>query len=279
MYLKSPLNYTGGKHRLLKQLLPLFPQDIDILVDLFAGGLDIAFNTKAERKLCNDKETSVIDLYKNLQKLTGEEAHEAIMCVVESYGLSKTNAEGYKQLREDYNRLKSWDLFYAAVTHAFSNQIRFNKSGEFNMPFGKDRSWYNPALQKRLVEFTDGLDNSYTFTDLDFREFDFSKLTADSFVYCDPPYLITTAAYNEQGGWTEEDERDLLSVLDELNSRGVKFGLSNVTEMGGRSNEILKEWSKKYTVHTLKADYSNCSYQKKDHNKKAVTKEVFITNY
>lgn len=244
MYLKSPLNYTGGKHRLLKQLLPLFPQDIDILVDLFAGGLDIAFNTKAERKLCNDKETSVIDLYKNLQKLTGEEAHEAIMCVVESYVLSKTNAEGYKQLREDYNRLKSY-----------------------------------PALQKRLVEFTDGLDNSYTFTDLDFREFDFSKLTSDSFVYCDPPYLITTAAYNEKGGWTEEDERDLLSVLDELNSRGVKFGLSNVTEMGGRSNEILKEWSKKYTVHTLKADYSNCSYQKKDHNKKAVTKEVFITNY
>lgn len=37
-YIKSPLNYIGGKYRLLKQILPLFPANIDTFVDLFSGG-------------------------------------------------------------------------------------------------------------------------------------------------------------------------------------------------------------------------------------------------
>lgn len=37
-YVKSPLNYTGGKYKLLPQLLELFPKQVNIFVDLFAGG-------------------------------------------------------------------------------------------------------------------------------------------------------------------------------------------------------------------------------------------------
>ena len=33
--IQSPLNYTGGKYKLLPQILPHFPQDIDRFVDLF----------------------------------------------------------------------------------------------------------------------------------------------------------------------------------------------------------------------------------------------------
>ena len=36
--IQSPLNYTGGKYKLLPQILPLFPKDIDVFVDLFCGG-------------------------------------------------------------------------------------------------------------------------------------------------------------------------------------------------------------------------------------------------
>ena len=36
-YVKSPLNYTGGKHKLLPQILPLFPEEINTFVDLFTG--------------------------------------------------------------------------------------------------------------------------------------------------------------------------------------------------------------------------------------------------
>ena len=34
-YIKSPINYSGGKYRLLKYIMPLFPNDT--FIDLFCG--------------------------------------------------------------------------------------------------------------------------------------------------------------------------------------------------------------------------------------------------
>ena len=67
----------------------------------------------------------------------------------------------------------------------------------------------------------------------------------------------------------------LLDYLDRVNQRGIKFALSNVFEHKGKSNEILKEWSKKYNVKYLNHDYSNSSYN----TKKGKSEEVLITNY
>lgn len=36
-YIKSPIFYMGNKYRLLPQLLPLFPSNIDTFYDLFGG--------------------------------------------------------------------------------------------------------------------------------------------------------------------------------------------------------------------------------------------------
>lgn len=41
-YVKSPLNYTGGKYKLLPQLLELFPKQVNTFVDLFAGGGNVS---------------------------------------------------------------------------------------------------------------------------------------------------------------------------------------------------------------------------------------------
>ena len=277
-YFKSPMNYMGGKHKLLPQIEPLFPQNIDKFVDLFCGGLDVSLNVNAENKLCNDKEKHIIDFYKNIQYKSSEEVHNSIICLVEKYCLSKENADGYNSLREDYNIENSWDKFYAILAHSFNHQIRYNKDGKFNMPFGKNRSCYNESLQGRLKEFVDKVDFNYSFSCLDFRNVNLDDLTSNSFVYCDPPYLITVATYNENGGWSEKDEKDLLDLLDKLNEKGIKFGLSNVISQNGKTNELLDEWSKKYTIHDLSFNYSNSSYHKKDRSTND-TREVFICNY
>jgi len=65
----------------------------------------------------------------------------------------------------------------------------------------------------------------------------------------------------------------LLSILDTLNDRNIKFALSNNLKY---DNPLLKEWMQKYTVHYLNANYSSCNYQKKD---KSPDVEVLITNY
>ncbi|MGP1485841.1 MAG: hypothetical protein ACTTJC_07155 [Campylobacter sp.] len=55
---------------------------------------------------------------------------------------------------------------------------------------------------------------------------------------------MTCATYNENGGWCEQDERDLLDFLDNLNAKKVKFALSNMLTRKGKTNEILRIWLK-----------------------------------
>ena len=276
-YIKSPLNYTGGKYKLLNQILPLFPEDINTFVDLFTGGCNVAINVNANRIIANDLCSEVISVYEGIQNGTTEENIRMIEETINEYSLSKENKEGYLELRNYYNEgNKDWYIFYTLIAYAFNNQIRFNKKGEFNIPFGKDRSDFNPALKQKFRDFSDAIHNkNIKFTNYDFRKLSVDKLKENDFVYLDPPYLITDATYNM--GWNEEAEKDLLSLCDKLNEKGIKFAISNVLEHNGSKNEILIEWSKKYNINYLNYNYSNCNYHKKDNGHKSI--EVLITNY
>ena len=290
-YIKSPLNYVGGKYKLLKEILPLFPNDIDTFVDLFGGGFNVGINVTANKVVYNDNNYYVYDLLKELNDNSYEYIDSEIRKIISEYGLSdsdkngyefygcnssdglsKYNKENYTRLRNDYNNNKTWKLFYLLVIYSFSNQIRFNSDGYFNMPCGKRD--YNKSLQKKLKEFVEELHKKdCMFFNVPFDKFRFDELDKDDFVYCDPPYFNSVAAYNEQGGWTEEHERALLSKLDELNQRGIRFALSNNLKY---DNPLLDEWKNKYNVHYLNGDYSNCNYHKIDRSKDV---EVLITNY
>lgn len=276
-FVKSPLNYVGGKFKLLPQIVPHFPKDIITFIDLFGGGANVTANVDANFIYYNDKQKEVVEL---LEYIYGHEIDDLLAKldeIIAEYSLSKTNSEGFLKLREDYNAGYRHQLrFYALVTHAFNYQIRFNSKGEYNMPFGKERSSFNPSLRQKFIAFHEALtDRSIYFTSQDFRQFDVSKLDSDDFVYVDPPYLVSTAAYNENGGWSTKDENDLLALLNDLNARGVRFALSNVLEHKGATNEILTEWLRKYNVIDLDANYANCNYQ----TKRGKSREVLITNY
>lgn len=278
--IKSPLNYTGGKYKLLPQILPYFPDDINTFIDLFAGGCNVGVNVKAKNIICNDICSEVINLMSEWNKLNSKEALQILSNTIQRYSLSKTNEEGFKSIRQDYNNgNKSWDMFYAMLTHAFNYQIRFSKQGNYNMPFGRNRSSFNQVLQKNFIKYIDKLnDINIDFISKDFRELNMDSLHSDDFLYADPPYLISCASYNESDGWNENKEHTLLELLDKLNDRGIKFALSNVLENKGKSNDILKEWSKKYNVYHLNNNYGNCNYHAKDKSKNS-TDEVLITNY
>ena len=71
--IKSPLNYIGGKYKLLPQILPLFPEHINTFVDMFAGGLDVSINVEAQQGRCNDINNYVIGLVGYFQQYTIEE--------------------------------------------------------------------------------------------------------------------------------------------------------------------------------------------------------------
>ena len=274
-YIKSPLNYVGGKHKLLKEILPLFPNDIDTFVDLFGGGFNVGINVNAEHIVYNDLEEHVVELLNYLSDNETEKLLSEIDSLIEKYNLSKENAEGFNQLREYYNEENNSPIvFYTMICYAFNYQIRFNQNGKYNMPFGKARSSFNPSLRQKFIEFVEELHSkNITFLSESFEIFNIEDLDSNDFVYCDPPYFNSVAAYNEQGGWTEEHEEMLLILLDSLNDKGVRFALSNNLKY---DNPLLDEWKNKYNVHYLNGDYSNCNYHKIDRSKDV---EVLITNY
>lgn len=299
-YLKSCLNYTGGKHRLLHQILPLFPKQIDHFIDLFCGGANVAINVWATGTICGiDKQKEVIRLFNTLKHKNNDEILEMIQGIIQEYQLSDTSNYGYSRygcesasglahynkdrflkLRHDYNNRSEdtayFDLvFYVLTVYGFNNQIRFNKKGHYNIPVGKRD--FNDNIKKNLEKFIDRIkEKDIEFICSDFREMDI-KLAQGDFLYADPPYLISTATYNEQNGWTEKAEQDLLQFLDSLHESGVKFALSNVMEHKGQVNNLLKKWAKQYRVHYLNYNYRNSNYQIKEKSTK--TTEVLITNY
>lgn len=301
--IRSPLNYTGGKFKLLPQILPLFPSQIDCFVDLFCGGCNVGVNVSANRYVYNDSCEPLINLYSVMQTMESEVFLSKVEKLIQKYelsnvklngyefyncssadGLGSYNKEKYLMLRSDFNSLPKKDsdyyvMLYVLIVFAFNNQIRFNSSGKFNLPIGKRD--FNQNMYKKLSNFLSLLHSQNAiFTHKDFRNFDISKLTPNDFVYVDPPYLITCAAYNEQGGWTENDEKDLLCFLDSLSKKNVRFALSNVLEAKGNVNQILKHWIENkinYTMIDLNYSYNNSNYHRKEKNH--TTKEILVVNY
>ena len=285
MNVKSPLNYIGGKYKLLPQILPLFPKRIDVFVDLFCGGLNVGVNINANKVICNDNLVYLIDLYRTFQEKAKGEIISYIEGRVSEFGLSLTNQTGYLQLREAYNSQRNPLDLFVLIAFSFNHQIRFNNKHEFNCPFGKDRSCYNIQMKNNLSAFLDSINRKcMEFSSLNFDEFDFSSLGKDDFVYADPPYLITTGSYNDgkRGftGWNELSERKLLGLLKTLDKREIKFALSNVLHHKGKSNLLLISWIEEngFYVNYLNKDYSNCNYHTIDKGKGASV-EVLVTNY
>lgn len=281
-YIKSPMNYTGGKYKILKSIIPSFPAKMNTFVDLFAGGLNVGINVQANTIYANDQITYLIDLYRLFQSTPTEVLLKDIKDRIAFYNLSQTNADGYNALRAEYNRSRSLLDLFVLTCYSFNHQIRFNSKHEFNTPFGKERSSFNDSIERNLIRFCSALQKKNIILSTgDFREFDFSNLSKGDVVYCDPPYLITTGSYNDgkRGfkDWTEQEDSDLLLLLDALNKRDVLFALSNVFVHKGQTNEALIEWSKKYNVSYIDKSYSNCSYHFKDRETKTI--EVLITNY
>lgn len=281
-YIRSPMNYTGGKFKILEHIIPSFPQDINNFVDLFAGGLNVGINVRANTIYANDQITYLIELYRLFQDTPIRDLLKAIKGRIAFFHLSQTNIEGYNDLRAEYNKSRSILDLFVLTCYSFNHQIRFNSKHEFNTPFGKERSSFNDSIERNLIMFCNALQKKDIILSAgDFREFDFSVLARGDVVYCDPPYLITTGAYNDgkRGfkDWTEVEDAALFALLDKLHEEGILFALSNVFAHKGQTNDALIEWSKKYNVLYIDKTYANCSYHFKERGTKTV--EVLITNY
>lgn len=283
-YDKSPLNYIGGKYKMLPKIMRFFPRKINVMYDLFAGGCDVCTNIKANETYANDINFFVIDIYRSFQSMTIDELLNSIDSLIIRWHLSMDNEEGYLALRNHYNAIpvnqRNPIELYVLMCYSFNYQFRFNNRYEYNNSFGRARSSFNHTMRENLIIFHNKLER-INFSSINFHDLNLDFLGEGDFLYADPPYRITTASYNDgkRGfeNWTVDDDLFLFELLDRLNHQGVRFALSNVTEHKGHRNEELMRWKRQYHTHRINYNYNNSSYQAK--NTEFSTREVLITNY
>ncbi len=295
---RSPFFYVGDKFKLIGEIKDYFPKNINNFVEPFLGGGSVFLNTDAKKFVLNDVDENVISLHSFLRDESKNEKDffEKVKRTLKKYSLSRSafedvvpsglrkeykktyyaayNRKGYGDLKDYYNKTKKKDflLLYLLLIYGFNRILRFNKKDEFNIPVGNVD--FNRNVSKAIKDyfsFVSGKD--ITFSNKDFKDFFKSlNLKKDDFVYVDPPYLISASEYNKL--WGEKQELELLAILDNLNEKGIKFALSNVTSYKGMKNQILSNWIKKYNVIKISSNY--ISYH--DNKKKDIT-EILVTNY
>jgi len=307
--MKTPLNYTGNKSRLISQFMPYFPKEIDTFVDLFCGGATVGLSINAKKVIFIDNNLNVINLLKHLSKYNFGDILSRIEVLIDKYGLSYSAKFGYRryregikkednnglkeynklaydQLRSDYNKLKNksskkaLDLLYVLIIYSFNNDMRFNRKGDFNLPIGKtDFNKRNIERLKLYIERVQSIQCSFVCGD--FRDEKVKNILMEAdFIYADPPYLIGNAVYNENGNWTERTEQELIDLLDILNKNKKKFAVSNVLRKAGLENKILSDWifnRSDLQVIDIKYHYRSASYNKIDRD--AREREVLIKNF
>lgn len=281
-FIKSPLNYIGGKHRLLDQIVPLFPPNINTFLDLFSGGANVGINVEAKYHIFNDMNDRINEMFRFFSTQNVDKLVEDINSRITEFNLTKTNEEGFLKFRRQYNKDPNPLDLYVLVSYSYNYQFRFNNSMEFNNPFGRNRSRFSPNMEKNLRLFVTKLQSiNAIFTDNFFNEVDISNLSLDDFVYLDPPYLITTGNYNDGNrgflNWGIQQEKDMYSLMNHLSDKGVRYALSNVIDHKGKSNDLLKDYIKNSSV---KVNYLNYNYNNSSYNsKKLGSTEVLVTNY
>ena len=283
----------GNKKKLInKGLIDLFPKGINTFYDLFAGSAIVSMNVEANKYFVNDIDYHLYELYAMFKVFSDDVIIRHIEDRIDEYGLARERTKrneykdkekieqykaAYMKLRTEYNKYQGANVldFYTLMFYSFSQQFRFNSKGDFNMPCGND--CFSDKNREYISNGTKFFKrDNVKINNGDFQKLCVEELNKDDFVYLDPPYFNTTATYNENNGWSEDDENTLYSLCERLNENEIKFGISNVFENKNTKNQKLIDWcdKNKWNVYTFdKFTYMACG--KGNSN----AKEVFITNY
>ena len=247
---KPFIKWVGGKSQLIEQLEALLPADLKkreniTYIEPFVGGGAMLFyllqtypNIKSA--VINDINADLTLCYQTVRDNTTELIRSINAIQAEYYSLKteEQRKEFFINKRDLFNTkslntIENCTLFFFLNRTCFNGLYRVNKSGKFNVPFGK---YFNPKICDASTIYADSkiLQKVEIMTG-DFEQ-TFSKIKEDTFYYLDPPYrpLSNTSSFND---YTKEDFNDdaqirLKLFCDRLNEIGVQFMLSNSDCLG-----------------------------------------------
>lgn len=193
---KPPLKWAGGKRWLVSHLKPIWEANAERrYVEPFCGGLAVVLGLQPRRALLNDINTHLINFYHHVRN------------GLEMRILTRNDEKLFYRHRDRFNRLirdgkaqseEGAQLFYYLNRTCFNGLCRFNRSGDFNVPFGTYKA----------INYASDFSHYATI----FRRWKFSNrdveavgLKPDDFVYADPPYDVEFTTYSA-GGFSWNDQ-------------------------------------------------------------------------
>ena len=193
----------------------------------------------------SDKNQYIIEFYKKIQ--VGEINSNIVREFLEYHGLilERHGEEYYKEMRTTFNSNGDPLYFLFLNRSDFNGMIRFNKKGEFNVPFCKKPNRFSKSYITKICNQVDKVSDimngkDWTFIHCDWRE-TMDKAKEGDFIYLDPPYIGRDTSY--VGEWSENDA---IELSEYAKNSLANIGLSMWKENKFRKNEHLFEYWKDF---------------------------------
>ncbi|HEU4443644.1 MAG TPA: DNA adenine methylase [Nitrososphaeraceae archaeon] len=230
------VKWAGGKTQLLQLLYESAPAQFERYFEPFLGGGALFFyliSMKNEKFIANlsDINSELINSYAIVKNNTEELIDHLKQHEIE---YQKSPSEYYYQLRDinkPKNDIEKAARFIALNRTCYNGLYRVNSKGLFNVPWGK---YKDPVIcnSKNLRNVSLALQRSNAIIQVsDYKEILSKNAKEGDFVYLDPPYKpsSSTAYFTRytDTGFTDNDQRDIASIFEELTKRKCKVMLSN----------------------------------------------------
>lgn len=251
----------------------MLPKKITSYCEPFVGGGAVLFELQPKKAIINDINSDLILVYTVIKDNV-----EALIKLLETYPNEENFYYELRNIDRDPTKYDKLSNVEKAARVIFLNKTcynglyRVNNAGEFNSPFGK---YKNPNIVNAPV--LRAVSSYFNSSEITFSSNDFAlvleRLRKGTFVYLDPPYdpISDTSSFTGyfKGGFSHEQQIQLRECCDRLNSRGIKFMLSN------SATDFIKEQYANYHITTVQAKRAINSVA----TKRGDVDEVIITNY
>mgnify|MGYP002468172633 CR=1 FL=1 len=241
-----PIKCQGIKTKLIpyiKKVVTLSTDDT--WIEPFLGSGVVAFNVKPNKAILADKNKYIINFYKQIQqsKIDAYTVREFLQ--YHGARLEKYGNDYYLKMRTEFNKNGEPLHFLFLNRSGFNGMIRFNKKGEFNIPFCKKNNRFSKAYITKICNQVQNVskiikERDWEFIHCDWKE-SFSLATENDYIYLDPPYIGRDTSYI--GEWSDKDA-EMLSQYS--NNTKANVCLSMWKENIFRKNEHLYKYWNKY---------------------------------
>ncbi len=270
-----PIKIQGIKTKLVSSIKSNVEINADTLwIEPFMGSGVVGFNIAPKNAVFSDTNPYTIDFYNKIKdkEITSYRVREFLEN--ESKKLFKGDDQYYYEVRDRFNKNHNALDFLFLNRACFNGMIRFNRKGDFNVPYGHKNNRFSKAYITKIVNQVKYVEDKIQENNWNFICQSFEKTienaVENSFIYCDPPYIGRHVDYYDS--WNEEEEIKLRNIL--INSNN-KFMLSTWDYNAYRKNEYLdKIW---YDCNKINIEHFY-HIGAKENNRNAIM-EALLTNY